>query len=168
MNGIAGAALVTAIVATGALRAEEGSFAERTAEMEPRRGLLTFWVDEDTGGIWLEVPPTGSDGVVGEYLYVEGLVTGLGSNPVGLDRGPLGRTRRVWLRPNISPELTSLRGIRGPVLTLDSHSMSSPTLKPAIPPTPIHPIGCTRDRSASSSEMHWRSLGATTCVSSRL
>jgi hypothetical protein len=91
-------ALALALAASGALPADEAaSFAERTATMEPRRGLLTFWVDADAGGIWLEVPPA-ADGVLGEYLHLEALVTGLGSNPVGLDRGQLGRSRRVLLR----------------------------------------------------------------------
>ncbi len=98
MKRVACAALVAAIVATAAAAAEENGFADRTASLEPRRGLLTLWVDDDTGGIWLEVPPAVPGGLVGEYLHVEGLVTGLGSNPVGLDRGQLGRARRVLLR----------------------------------------------------------------------
>ncbi|MFQ5350242.1 MAG: zinc-dependent metalloprotease, partial [Thermoanaerobaculia bacterium] len=98
MRRIAGAVLAAAIATAGALGAEDAGFAERTAKLEPRRGLLTLWVDDATGGIWLEVPPGAADGLVGEYLHVEGLVSGLGSNPVGLDRGQLGRTRRVRLR----------------------------------------------------------------------
>lgn len=88
----------TVLATGGALGAEEMSFAERTAELEPRQGLLTLWVGPSTGGIWLEVPPAGAGGHIGEFLYVEGLVTGLGSNPVGLDRGQLGDTSRVLLR----------------------------------------------------------------------
>ncbi|MCH7665862.1 MAG: zinc-dependent metalloprotease [Acidobacteria bacterium] len=38
------------------------------------------------------------EGVIGEYLYVEGLLTGLGSNSIGLDRGQLGPSRLVVLR----------------------------------------------------------------------
>ncbi len=89
--------LAAAGAATDGPAVEEAGFAERTAEMAPRRGLLTLWVDAEAGGIWLEVPPA-ADGLIGEYLYVEALVTGLGSNPVGLDRGQLGRSRRVLLR----------------------------------------------------------------------
>ena len=89
-------ALLT-LIALPALGAEEVSFDERTAGLESRDGLLTLWLDRDRGGIWLEVPPS-DDGLVGEYLYAEGLVTGLGSNPVGLDRGQIGRGRRVRLR----------------------------------------------------------------------
>ena len=86
-----------ALIALPAVGADEAGFDERTAGLESRDGLLTLWLDRDRGGIWLEVPPA-ADGLVGEYLYVEGLVTGLGSNPVGLDRGQIGRGRRVRLR----------------------------------------------------------------------
>jgi len=37
-------------------------------------------------------------GTVGRYAYLEGLVTGLGSNDVGLDRGQIGPTRVVDVR----------------------------------------------------------------------
>jgi hypothetical protein len=70
-----------------------------TAGLEKKEGLLDLYLDRQKGKIWLEVPPAaGRDGEVGSYLYVEGLLTGLGSNPVGLDRGQLGDTRVVTLR----------------------------------------------------------------------
>ncbi|HUP43477.1 MAG TPA: DUF5117 domain-containing protein, partial [Thermoanaerobaculia bacterium] len=79
--------------------------AEKTAGLERRDGLLPLWIDRLAGRVWLEVPAPGAapaadlgPGVVGRYLYVEGLLTGLGSNPVGLDRGQLGETRVVALR----------------------------------------------------------------------
>jgi hypothetical protein len=75
--------------------------AARTAGLDHLPGLLDLWVDHDRGKVWLAVPPVpeGAErGEVGRYLYVEGLVTGLGSNPVGLDRGQLGETRVVTLR----------------------------------------------------------------------
>ncbi|TNF81150.1 MAG: hypothetical protein EP299_02175, partial [Acidobacteria bacterium] len=67
--------------------------------MEKREGLLTLYLDHDEGKLWLQIPPeTGSSGLLGSYLYVEGLRTGLGSNPVGLDRGISGETTVVDLR----------------------------------------------------------------------
>ncbi|HEX2253488.1 MAG TPA: zinc-dependent metalloprotease [Thermoanaerobaculia bacterium] len=69
--------------------------------LEHRGGLLDLWVDRQRGKVWLEVPavPEGAPrGEVARLLYVEGLLTGLGSNPVGLDRGQLGETRLVALR----------------------------------------------------------------------
>jgi len=77
------------------------TLAEKVAGLERRPGLLDLWVDPDRGKVWLEVPPVpeGAErGEVGRYLYVEGLVTGLGSNPVGLDRGQLGEALLVALR----------------------------------------------------------------------
>ncbi len=72
---------------------------EKTDGLELREGLLDLWVDRRAGKVFLEVPPAGGDGdEIGRYLYVEGLVTGLGSNPVGLDRGQLGESRVVSLR----------------------------------------------------------------------
>ena len=74
------------------------TIAEKTAGLERADGLLTAWLDRDRGKIYLEVPAPGERGIAGEYLYVEGLLTGLGSNPVGLDRGQLGPARLVHLR----------------------------------------------------------------------
>ncbi|HEX9945598.1 MAG TPA: zinc-dependent metalloprotease [Thermoanaerobaculia bacterium] len=75
------------------------AIAKATAGMAKRAGLLTFYLDRQKGKVWLEVPPaTGRGGEVASYLYQEGLLTGLGSNPVGLDRGQLGDTRIITLR----------------------------------------------------------------------
>jgi hypothetical protein len=74
------------------------SIAEKTAGCERVEGLLTTWIDRQKGRIWLEVPAPGDRGLAAELLYVEGLLTGLGSNPVGLDRGQLGPARLVHLR----------------------------------------------------------------------
>ena len=85
----------------GSSEASEGlpRISRLTAGLEKKEGLLDLYLDRQKGKIWLEVPPaTGREGEVGSYLYVEGLLTGLGSNPVGLDRGQLGDTRVVTLR----------------------------------------------------------------------
>ncbi len=102
------AALTAAVPVAAQQAAQEGGgpdsgeppgFEERLAGLEARPGLLDLHLDREAGKVWLELPAaTGPRGLVGEYLYVEGLVSGLGSNPVGLDRGQLGRARRVQLR----------------------------------------------------------------------
>jgi hypothetical protein len=77
----------------------EKTIASVTAGLEKRPGLLPIYLDPKAGKVWLEVPPaTERGGRLGSYLYVESLVTGLGSNPVGLDRGQLGDTRVVTFR----------------------------------------------------------------------
>jgi hypothetical protein len=73
--------------------------AKITANLEKKAGLLTFYVDRQKGKVWLEVPPAmDKNGQVASFIYQEGIATGLGSNPVGLDRGQLGDTRIVDLR----------------------------------------------------------------------
>ncbi|HEY0781572.1 MAG TPA: zinc-dependent metalloprotease, partial [Thermoanaerobaculia bacterium] len=75
------------------------TIAEATAGLEKKPGLLDLYLDAQKGKVWLAVPAaSGRRGEVGSYLYVEGLVSGLGSNPVGLDRGQLGDARIVTLR----------------------------------------------------------------------
>jgi hypothetical protein len=71
---------------------------DKVRTMELRPGLLDLYVDHQRGRIWLVTPPPDGGGLVGEFLYIEGLVTGLGSNPVGLDRGQIGPTLLVRLR----------------------------------------------------------------------
>lgn len=75
------------------------TIAKATAGLEKKPGLLDLWLDRQKGKVWLAVPPAqGPRGEVGSFLYVEGLLSGLGSNPVGLDRGQLGDTRVVVFR----------------------------------------------------------------------
>ncbi len=74
-------------------------FAKQVAGLEPLDGLLALYPDRVRGRLLALLPaPAGPRGRIGEYLYVEGIVTGLGSNPVGLDRGQIGETRLVELR----------------------------------------------------------------------
>jgi len=92
------AAAAPAPAATPDAAAKAKTLAAKTAGMEKRSGLLDVWVDKKAGKLWLAVPPPDKDGTVGSYIYSEGILTGLGSNPVGLDRGQLGDTRVVTLR----------------------------------------------------------------------
>ena len=78
---------------TDAQSAREPSSDSSKADLERREGLLTHYIDWKEGKVWLEVPEEPDD-----ILYVEGLVAGLGSNPVGLDRGELGDSRVLQLR----------------------------------------------------------------------
>lgn len=61
----------------------------RVEGLDHRPGLLDLYVDSEAGQVWMILPPPDGDGVHGTFLYTEGLTTGLGSNPVGLDRGQL-------------------------------------------------------------------------------
>ncbi len=71
----------------------EGSetIAEKTEGMTEYPGYYDFYWDEKEGRIWLEVDKWDE-----EFLYVNALSAGLGSNDVGLDRNQLGKTRIVY------------------------------------------------------------------------
>ncbi len=84
--------------------AAHASYEERVEGLERLEGFFDVLLDRNKGAVLLELPAPDEHGLVAEFLYVESLVTGLGSNPVGLDRGQLGRTRVVRFR-QIGPRL---------------------------------------------------------------
>jgi hypothetical protein len=97
--------VLTACAALSALGASEVAadplplVEKKTEGFERREGLLPVYLDRQRGRIWLELPAeSAASGVIGRYLYVEGITTGMGANPVGLDRGQLGATQVVTLR----------------------------------------------------------------------
>src|SRR5687768_15810381 len=58
---------------------------DKVKGMEKFPGFFTFYWDAKAGKIWLEIDKWNS-----EFLYVESLPAGIGSNDIGLDRGQLG------------------------------------------------------------------------------
>ena len=68
--------------------APAATIAARTAGMERRDGFIPLWINERTGGLLLELPADGT-----RALFMTTLATGLGSNPIGLDRGSGGTVR---------------------------------------------------------------------------
>ncbi|MCP3917512.1 MAG: DUF5117 domain-containing protein [bacterium] len=77
---------------------DESGFEARIAGLEHRAGLFDVYVDQGAAEIFLALPAAGDDGLLAECLYIEGLATGLGSNPVGLDRGKIGGTKLLRMR----------------------------------------------------------------------
>ncbi len=63
---------------------------EKVKGMEKFPGFFTFYWDAKAGKIWLEIDKWNS-----EFLYVESLPAGIGSNDIGLDRGQLGQSSIV-------------------------------------------------------------------------
>ena len=59
-------------------------------KVEAYKGLFNFYYEEKQDKIYLEV-----DKIDREFLYVNSLASGVGSNDIGLDRGQLGDTRIV-------------------------------------------------------------------------
>ncbi|MEO8659844.1 MAG: zinc-dependent metalloprotease [Bryobacteraceae bacterium] len=66
------------------------TMAEKTAGLKKLDGYFPLYWDEKAGKVWLEIGRWGE-----EFLYVNSLPAGLGSNDIGLDRGQLGDTRIV-------------------------------------------------------------------------
>ncbi len=67
------------------------TIAEKTKNFTRYNGYFTFWWDAPAGKIWILV-----DKFNQEFLYVNSLPTGLGSNDIGLDRGQIGNSRIVY------------------------------------------------------------------------
>ncbi|MDQ4120285.1 MAG: zinc-dependent metalloprotease [Acidobacteriota bacterium] len=62
-----------------------------TEKLQKIDGFLPLYLNPDDGKIFLEIPWLNR-----EFLYQISLTTGVGSNPIGLDRGQLGTTRIVY------------------------------------------------------------------------
>jgi hypothetical protein len=87
--------------------------AAKTAGMERRPGLLTLHVDRKEGQLLIELP---SDSL--RLLHFVSQATGLGSNPIGIDRGASGsenvaRFERVGARVLVTFENWNYRGQAG-------------------------------------------------------
>ncbi len=66
------------------------TIASKTYGMQGFLGYFNFYWDKKKGEIWLEI-----DKFDEEFLYVNSLAAGVGSNDLGLDRGKLGKKRVV-------------------------------------------------------------------------
>lgn len=62
----------------------------KSKEVQTFEGFFKFYYEEATDKIYLEVK-----NIDQEFLYINSLATGVGSNDIGLDRGQLGNTRVV-------------------------------------------------------------------------
>lgn len=66
------------------------TIAAKSAGMDKKEGYFTFYHSDEEGSIYLEIDRFGED-----FLYVNSLAAGLGSNDIGLDRNQLGNSRVV-------------------------------------------------------------------------
>lgn len=75
------------------------SFDDLTKGLEARDGLVQSYLDHEGGKVLLALPaPKGGRSIMGRYIYAEYLRAGLGSNPVGLDRGQPGTNEIIAFR----------------------------------------------------------------------
>ena len=79
-----------ALVLSGKGQSSTG-IAGKTKNYKRLDGYFTYWWDAERGKIWLE-----ADKLNQEFLYVNSLPAGLGSNDIGLDRGQIGNSRIVY------------------------------------------------------------------------
>ncbi len=63
------------------------------SKLSKKDGFVPFYLDEEKGKIYLEISSLDK-----EFLYVNSLTAGVGSNDIGLDRGQLGEDRLVEFR----------------------------------------------------------------------
>ncbi len=63
------------------------------SKLQKKEGFVDFYLDDEKGKIYLEISK-----LEHEFLYVNSLPAGVGSNDIGLDRGQLGRARIVEFR----------------------------------------------------------------------
>jgi hypothetical protein len=73
-----------------AFAANAATIAEKTAGTRKLDGYFPLYWDEKSGKLFLEIPRLNT-----EFLYVNSLPAGLGSNDIGLDRGQIGDSRIV-------------------------------------------------------------------------
>lgn len=113
--------LLLLIWAVPALAQDLPTITEKTKNLERRDGLFVHYLDRDRGKVWLQLPPpAGPRGELVSFLYAEGITTGLGSNPVGLDRGQLGEARLVTARQVGARVLFELPNLKFRALTRDA------------------------------------------------
>ena len=67
------------------------SFSEKAKNFTKHEGFFNYFIDESNAKIFLEIKNQKQ-----EFLYVNSLSAGLGSNDIGLDRGQLGDERIVY------------------------------------------------------------------------
>jgi len=85
-------ALAAAVCAQPPAATPTPTIAVKTASLRKMPGYFTLYWDDKAGKMWLEI-----DKFDTEFLYIESLPAGMGSNDLGLDRGQLGASRIVKL-----------------------------------------------------------------------
>src|SRR5690606_9929954 len=87
-SGAATEAVTAPVQAPGAASGE--GWGQRTAQLERRDGFIPMWISRDGGTVHLELP---EDSL--RALFHVKQATGLGSNPIGIDRGASGGAQVV-------------------------------------------------------------------------
>ena len=83
--------IIASFISILSIAQTNGKINDRTKNMQRHDGYFTYWWDAANGKIWLQADKLGT-----EFLYVNSLPSGIGSNDLGLDRGQIGDTRIVF------------------------------------------------------------------------
>jgi Met-zincin/Domain of unknown function (DUF5117) len=81
----------------------EQSFTSKTAKLQKIDGYMPLYWDAASGKLWLEIARFNQ-----EFLYQVSLPTGVGSNPIGLDRGQLGQERIIFFE-RVGPKVLMIQ-----------------------------------------------------------
>ena len=83
--------LLILLFVSGSIMSE--TISNKTKNMKKMSGYFDMFWDQSTGKLWIEVEDFNK-----EFLYVNSLSAGVGSNDIGLDRGQLGNERIVYFK----------------------------------------------------------------------
>jgi hypothetical protein len=94
--------LLTALLSAGQSKNEDKplpTIADKTAKLRKLPGYFNLYWDDRQGKLWLEIDKWDT-----EFLFLDSLPAGIGSNDIGLDRGQMGEGRVVKFR-RIGPKV---------------------------------------------------------------
>ncbi len=97
------ALLLCALSVQAQNKTEDKSLAGKTAAMRKIDGFMPLYWDAAGGKLWMEITRFNQ-----EILYSGSLPAGVGSNPIGLDRGQLGEERIVYFE-RIGPKVLMIQ-----------------------------------------------------------
>src|SRR5712675_3545587 len=83
---------------------EKTSIESKTAKLQKLDGYIPLFWDAENGKLFMQISRFGE-----ELLYQSSLPAGVGSNPIGLDRGLLGQTQIVTF-DRIGPKVLMTAG----------------------------------------------------------
>ncbi len=81
-----------------ACSSKEDAYTKAVAGLEKQTGFFDLFVDKKGGRVLALLPAPDEEGVSLQFIHAGGLTSGLGSNPVGLDRGLFDQGRIIAFR----------------------------------------------------------------------
>lgn len=92
LKRITSLSILSLVLTASALAQDMPTIADKTEGMEVSEGYFTYYHDTGEGKVYLEI----HEKLDMEFLYVNSLAAGVGSNDIGLDRNQLGDSRVVY------------------------------------------------------------------------